>query len=84
MALDGDTLYVADRKNHVIRALDLKAKTVKTVAGTGEQDHDPVDRRLDQPVPARRIGLNSPWDLLLDGDDCTSRWPGTIRSGRST
>ena len=38
MALDGDTLYVADRKNHCIRALDLKAQTVKTVAGTGEQD----------------------------------------------
>ena len=37
MALKGDTLYVADRKNHVIRALDLKAKTVKTIAGTGEQ-----------------------------------------------
>ena len=37
MALDGDTLYVADRKNHLIRALDLKAQTVKTVAGTGEQ-----------------------------------------------
>ena len=33
MAVQGDTLYVADRKNHVIRALDLKKKTVKTVAG---------------------------------------------------
>ena len=33
MALDGDTLYVADRKNHLIRALDLKSQTVKTVAG---------------------------------------------------
>ena len=30
LALDGDTLYVADRKNHLIRALDLKAKTVTT------------------------------------------------------
>src|SRR5206468_2360785 len=29
MALDGDTLYVADRKNHSIRALDLKKETVK-------------------------------------------------------
>ena len=41
MALNGDTLYVADRKNHLIRALDLKAKTVKTIAGTGEQDRRP-------------------------------------------
>ena len=37
MALRGDTLYVADRKNHVIRGLDLKAQTVTTVAGTGEK-----------------------------------------------
>src|SRR5207248_1137248 len=40
LALDGDTLYVADRKNNLIRALDLKAKTVATVAGTGEQGDD--------------------------------------------
>ena len=40
MALDGDTLYVADRKNNLIRALDLKAQTVTTVAGTGEQGED--------------------------------------------
>ena len=33
--LDGDTLYVADPENHAIRAVDLKAKTVTTVAGTG-------------------------------------------------
>src|SRR5262249_23517303 len=37
MALKGETLYVADRKNHLVRALDLKAKKVTTVAGTGEQ-----------------------------------------------
>ena len=34
--LDG-TLYVADTENHAIRAVDLKAETVRTVAGTGEQ-----------------------------------------------
>ena len=60
MALDGDTLYVADRKNNLIRALDLKAKTVKTVAGTGEQGDD---RAYDG--PALKAALNSPWDLLL-------------------
>ena len=27
MCLLGNTLYVADRKNHAIRALDLKAET---------------------------------------------------------
>ncbi len=60
MALDGDTLYVADRKNHLLRALDLKNQTVKTVAGTGEQDRE---SRFGG-GPALKIGLNSPWDLL--------------------
>jgi thiol-disulfide isomerase/thioredoxin len=61
MALDGDTLYVADRKNHMIRALDLKAKTVKAVAGTGEQERGGRDGG----GLALRVGLNSPWDLLF-------------------
>ncbi|MBA4065426.1 MAG: hypothetical protein C0501_17275 [Isosphaera sp.] len=68
MAVSGDTLYVADRKNHTVRELDLKLKRVKTVAGTGEQEGDVTNRQLEKPVPARSIGLNSPWDLLLDGD----------------
>ncbi len=60
MALDGDTLYVADRKNHLIRALDLKKRTVRTIAGIG---HQGVDVR--RGGAALRTGLNSPWDLLL-------------------
>jgi len=68
MAVKGDTLYVADRKNHLIRALDLKAKTVTTVAGNGEQEHDPGSRRIDRAVPAKSVGLNSPWDVLFVGD----------------
>jgi DNA-binding beta-propeller fold protein YncE len=68
MAVRGDTVYVADRKNHLIRAIDLKAKTVETVAGSGEQDHDVESRRMILPVPAKEVGLNSPWDVLLDGD----------------
>jgi thiol-disulfide isomerase/thioredoxin len=60
MALVGEMLYVADRKNHSIRALDLKDKTVQRVAGTGMQDR--FDRQ--QAGPALEIGLNSPWDLL--------------------
>jgi sugar lactone lactonase YvrE len=63
MALSGDTLYVADRKNHLIRALDLKGQTVKTVAGTGKQG-----QRRRASGPPLEIGLNSPWDLLLKGD----------------
>jgi thiol-disulfide isomerase/thioredoxin len=64
MAVDGDMLYVADRKNHLIRALDLKAQTVKTIAGTGEQDRE---NRFGGGA-ALKIGLNSPWDLLLRGN----------------
>jgi DNA-binding beta-propeller fold protein YncE len=60
MALDGDKLYVADRKNNLLRVLDLKAQTVGTLAGTGKQGRD---RRLGG--RALEVGLNSPWDLLL-------------------
>jgi thiol-disulfide isomerase/thioredoxin len=63
MALRGDTLYVADRKNNLLRALDLKAQTVQTVAGTGEQNDDRFSSG-----PALKTGLNSPWDLLLKGE----------------
>ncbi|HEX4590601.1 MAG TPA: thioredoxin-like domain-containing protein [Gemmataceae bacterium] len=63
LALDGETLYVADRKNHSIRALDLKAGTVRTAAGTGKQDRE---NRFSG-GPALRTGLNSPWDLLRIG-----------------
>jgi DNA-binding beta-propeller fold protein YncE len=68
LAVRGDTVFVADRKNHAIRALDLKAKTVTTVAGTGKQATDPGERRLAQPAPAKGVALNSPWDVLLVGD----------------
>src|SRR5947207_4762780 len=37
MALDGDKLYVADTENHLIRQIDLKARTVQTIACTGLQ-----------------------------------------------
>src|SRR5437867_6691524 len=62
MALDGDTLYVAGTENHLIRAVDLKSKTVKTIAGTGEQSGG-----YGRSGPARLIALNSPWDLQLVG-----------------
>ena len=60
LALDGDVLYVADRKNNLIRALDLKTQTVTTIAGTGEQGED-----RDSTGPALKEGLNSPWALTL-------------------
>lgn len=62
MALEGDNLYIADTENHLIRRVDLKARTVKTIAGTGKQSHDYFKQG-----PAREVGLNSPWDLQLVG-----------------
>lgn len=64
MALRGETLLVADRKNHRIRAVDLKERKVTTLAGTGEQGRD---RRVGGPALA--TGMNSPWDILLVGDN---------------
>ncbi len=58
MTLVGDTLYVADTENHLLRAIDLKSKTVATLAGTGVQA-----RRRFQQGPLRELALNSPWDL---------------------
>ena len=62
MALAGDSLYVADTENHLIRRIDLKARTVETIAGTGKQSTDYFKQG-----PGRSIGLNSPWDLQLAG-----------------
>lgn len=64
MALDGAALYVADTGNHVIRRLDLKAQTVSTVAGTGEQLRQ---FGVVEPGPARTTAISSPWDLQLIG-----------------
>jgi DNA-binding beta-propeller fold protein YncE len=65
LALDaaGGALYVADTENHLVRRLDLRARTVSTVAGTGAQARgfDAEGGR----AAARSTPLNSPWDLQL-------------------
>jgi hypothetical protein len=58
--LVGDTLYVADTENHAIRAVDLKARTVKAVLGNGKQAAFGTND-----VKGTSGSLSSPWDLVL-------------------
>src|SRR6267142_6708535 len=62
MALDFYSLYAAATENHLIRQINLKSHTVKTIAGTGQQSH-----AYFKTGPGRTVGLNSPWDLQLVG-----------------
>jgi sugar lactone lactonase YvrE/thiol-disulfide isomerase/thioredoxin len=81
MALNGDTLYVADTENHMLRKVDLVKRRVTTIAGDGHQAQawpgmvaNPA-AAAEQALPARFAGpprtteLNSPWDLQIHGDD---------------
>ncbi len=72
LALKGNLLYVADRKNHLVRVIDLDKKTVKKIAGTGKQG------KLTEPTRGKplTIGLNSPWDLLIHKNQLYSAMAG--------
>lgn len=63
LAVDGNTVYVADRKDHRIRALDLDTQTVRTIAGTGRQDRSLHPKG----GPGLKTALASPWDLCRLG-----------------
>ena len=58
-SLDGDSLYIADTENHLIRAANLRAREVKTILGTGKQA-----RRFNVAGTGTKVALNSPWDVL--------------------
>ncbi len=62
LALNGQTLYVADTNNHLIRAIDLKTGQVKTVLGTGHEVFDLTGGGI-----GTNQGINSPWDLAIRG-----------------
>lgn len=61
----GQTLYVADTGNHLLRSVDLRSGVVQTIAGTG------IQSRIWAPHggKARSVALNSPWDLIYDATD---------------
>ncbi len=64
MAIKGDFLFVADTDNHNIRRVNLKTKTVKTIAGTGSLEG--FTGNGGKPL---ETSLRSPWDLSLVGDN---------------
>ncbi|MGI8981985.1 MAG: thioredoxin-like domain-containing protein [Pirellulaceae bacterium] len=77
--VDKNTLYVADTENHLLRKVDLKAKTVTTIAGVGQQAKHPWpgldEAEAGGDLPERFVGkplqtaLNSPWDLWIHDKD---------------
>jgi DNA-binding beta-propeller fold protein YncE len=61
VAIDGDTLYVADAGTHTIVKVSLLSGLAETIAGTGEQSlyrHTGGD--------SLKVPLNSPYDLSLN------------------
>lgn len=60
LALSGEMLIVADRRNHAVRMIDLAAGVVATMAGTGEMGAGAIE--AGDPLVAN---LRSPWDVLL-------------------
>ena len=67
MAMQGDTLYVADTENHMLRAVDLAKRHVRTAAGTGRQNRKSAE--LSQSTRPRRTALNSPWAVYVHKND---------------
>ena len=67
LALDeaGGRLYVADARGQRILLVDLKTKTVSTLAGTGELGSGAIGPEA---KPARSVALRTPWDLALRGE----------------
>jgi thiol-disulfide isomerase/thioredoxin len=52
-------LYIADTENHTLREANLKSRTVKTIAGTGQQA-----KWRPNEGNALENDLNSPWDII--------------------
>ncbi len=73
LSADGGTLYVADTRNHALRAVDLASGAVTTLAGNGTRATVyPAGGSL-----AQDNELASPWGLLLVGDTMYMGMAGT-------
>ncbi|TNN03739.1 hypothetical protein fugu_000768 [Takifugu bimaculatus] len=77
VAIKGDTVYVADTENHLIRKIDLSAGKVSTLAGTGEQGTD-----KDGGAPGPEQPISSPWDVTLG--TAVSRRPARACAGQGS
>uniref|UniRef100_A0A672MKA8 NHL repeat containing 2 n=1 Tax=Sinocyclocheilus grahami TaxID=75366 RepID=A0A672MKA8_SINGR len=58
--IKGDTVYVADTENHLVRKINLSEGKVSTLAGVGVQG---TDKEGGAPGPQQPI--SSPWDVAL-------------------
>ncbi len=72
LALDGDSLFVADTENHAIRRVNLKTKQVETIAGNGKQAE-----WLSTGGNAKTSAISTPWDLVKIGDSIFIAMAGT-------
>ncbi len=61
LALDGETLWVADTENHALRMVDLASGRVSTAVGDGRQG------LINYWQDTYATQLNSPWDVAVDG-----------------
>ncbi|XP_037047631.1 NHL repeat-containing protein 2 [Bradysia coprophila] len=58
--LSENILFVADTENHAVRRIDLKGKSVSTIAGIGVQGNDRVGGKI-----GTEQEISSPWDVAV-------------------
>jgi thiol-disulfide isomerase/thioredoxin len=63
LALDGDSLYIADARAHAVFRASLSDRALHRLAGTYELGRAPLSQR----TRALDTALRSPWDLALRG-----------------
>jgi thiol-disulfide isomerase/thioredoxin len=66
-----DALFIADTENHLVRRAELRARTVTTVLGTGEQGGRASGGR------GTDVAISSPWDLVVLGEHLYIAMAGT-------